>query len=282
MKNKFMIASYLLVSGILFSQVGINNQKPQGIFHVDGAKDNPATVAPNATQQLNDFVVDASGKVGIGTTTPSQKLEINTGGTTSAPITGFKLSDGNQKTDYVLTADTNGVGTWRPASIGLAQGVITSIPDSSGDVPFQSTLTYTVRPGTYITLAPGRWKVDITQLLRYNGTEPFLADDWIWVRFSLGDSPTVPAISSDLPPAAGRLVSMGFQGPCPAAPTGVQAKYNIGSGSLYVNNTSGANKTYYLLVGNIAVIGTPSNNKTFSAVGGNWGENTITAVRIQQ
>jgi hypothetical protein len=33
----------MIVSGAIYSQVGINTSNPQGTFHVDGGKDNDAT-----------------------------------------------------------------------------------------------------------------------------------------------------------------------------------------------------------------------------------------------
>ncbi len=58
-------------------QVGINTTNPQGIFNVDGAKDNPSTGIPSATQQSNDFVVTSAGSVGIGTTSPDNSAKID-------------------------------------------------------------------------------------------------------------------------------------------------------------------------------------------------------------
>lgn len=106
MKKHNLLLAALMVNVMAFAQVGINTPNPQGIFNIDGAKDNPTTgSAHTAAQQLNDFTVLASGYVGIGTTAPTQKLEIKTGGTITTPVTGFKLADGNENTNYVLTSD---------------------------------------------------------------------------------------------------------------------------------------------------------------------------------
>lgn len=51
-----------------------------------------------------------SGKLGIGTSNPSEKLDVN--GTVQ--MTGFKMPAGHDD-DYVLTSDSDGNGTWQPA-----------------------------------------------------------------------------------------------------------------------------------------------------------------------
>ncbi|WP_262483947.1 hypothetical protein [Chryseobacterium sp. Leaf405] len=43
MMKQFFTTFSLLATGLAFSQVGINTSNPQGAFHVDAAKDNPAT-----------------------------------------------------------------------------------------------------------------------------------------------------------------------------------------------------------------------------------------------
>lgn len=73
----FFITIAILSSSLIYSQVGVNTVKPQTIFHIDGAKDNPkSNTIPNASQQSNDFVVTAEGKVGIGTINPRSTIDI--------------------------------------------------------------------------------------------------------------------------------------------------------------------------------------------------------------
>ncbi|BFO67471.1 hypothetical protein [Chryseobacterium sp. KCF3-3] len=74
------------------AQVGVNTQNPQGVLHVDGAKDNAAAGTPTAAQQLNDFTVTSNGNVGIGTTSPGTKLDVisTTGGVAIPRVTNIE------------------------------------------------------------------------------------------------------------------------------------------------------------------------------------------------
>ncbi|MFZ2188264.1 MAG: LamG-like jellyroll fold domain-containing protein [Candidatus Moraniibacteriota bacterium] len=72
----------------------------------------------------SSLVVDNSGNVGIGTTSPGSLLDIN--GT--AKMTGFQLGT-TTTAGYVLTADANGTGTWQAATGGgLSGGTNNYIP----------------------------------------------------------------------------------------------------------------------------------------------------------
>ncbi len=69
--KKTLLLMLINISANIFAQVGINTENPQGIFHVDGGKNNPVTGLPTSTQQKDDFVVLASGQVGIGNSVPN-------------------------------------------------------------------------------------------------------------------------------------------------------------------------------------------------------------------
>ncbi|MGI9580218.1 hypothetical protein ACR1PO_03290 [Chryseobacterium sp. RRHN12] len=68
--KSFFCSTVFLATHMVFAQVSVNTTNPQGAFHVDGSKDNPATGTPTAVQQANDFVVKPSGSVGVGTVVP--------------------------------------------------------------------------------------------------------------------------------------------------------------------------------------------------------------------
>ena len=312
MQKHITILTALLISAASFSQVGINTPNPQGIFNIDGAKDNPTTgSAHTAAQQLNDFTVLASGNVGIGTTVPTQKLEIKTGGTSATPVTGFKLADGNENTNYVLTSDATGVGTWKPAG-NITYKLGTHITDNFVNSPFVGkTANDWYSTGTYITLAPGIWRVDINQLLAgyVNGTDFLTADEWMWFRFSFTDDASwgatpIGAADANTPldpnrpshpqsaltqdfitldfsngnviPSGVQFVSTNYDGPRIASPT----RFAVANGSFLIRNNTSAPKTYYLCAN--PYYGTSSHpNFFFRNVGAsNWGENRIIATAI--
>lgn len=110
MKKKILLLAGVFSIGIMQAQVGINTDSPLRAFHIDGKNDNQAI--PTAPEVLNDFVVTSDGDVGIGTITPTVKLEIITGGTPTNIIPGFRLIDGNEGLGKTLVSDENGVARW--------------------------------------------------------------------------------------------------------------------------------------------------------------------------
>lgn len=106
--KKFYTVAIMALPIVAFSQVGINTTNPLGILHIDGAKDNPASGTPNASQQANDIVATADGRLGIGTLSPTARLELNT-----ASGSALKITDGTQGIGKVLTSDASGLAIWQ-------------------------------------------------------------------------------------------------------------------------------------------------------------------------
>ncbi|WP_267402093.1 MULTISPECIES: tail fiber domain-containing protein [unclassified Chryseobacterium] len=71
-------------------------------------------IGNTTTGTLNErFRIAGNGNVGIGVSAPAVKLDITSGGTSTAPVTAIKIVDGNQAAGKILTSDANGEGTWQ-------------------------------------------------------------------------------------------------------------------------------------------------------------------------
>ena len=289
MNKNIILLIGLLLSGFSYSQVGINTTNPQGIFNIDGGKDNPTTGSTHSNaEQLNDFTVTAAGNVGIGKIAPSTKLHITTGGTATTPNpSGFRLEDGNQNTNFVLTSDTNGVGTWKPVAATRIVGTL----GAGIDVPFKTTGGVYRKTGSYIDLPSGKWEIKVTMLMPVGGVSSdalpgggtMTVNDWVWLKttFSTVNAATIvdSQISSDIEGAS--LVSNLFFGPKSVSG---EPKFNMLNGSVIINNTSTASKRYYYYAGNTDsqeyTTGSGKATKFYLFGGWNWGENSITAFKV--
>ncbi|WP_449398988.1 hypothetical protein [Chryseobacterium wanjuense] len=106
MKKRIIILSNLFFLGYYSAQVGINNPNPQTSLHIDGAKDNPASGIPSGTQQANDVTITSEGRIGVGTISPSESLDIFSG---NARIRNINTNVGTGGIDRNVVADANGV-----------------------------------------------------------------------------------------------------------------------------------------------------------------------------
>ncbi|SMO75174.1 hypothetical protein SAMN06265171_10692 [Chryseobacterium rhizoplanae] len=268
---------FLLFSTKSMGQIAINTGNPQATFHIDGGKDNPSAGAPSISQQLNDVAVTSTGNLGIGTTLPTQKFEIQTGGTLASPTTGFKLADGNQQDNYVLTSDTNGTATWKRYPLITVTGAF--VPVGTGNkVRFQQDSQF-YTTGAYIDVSPGIWKIDVILLLQHDSTSsPLTSDVWLKIKASFSDHDVdgINILTNDFYTTANRLVSTVFRGPSEGNKNGIL------QGVILLKNSTNAVKRYYLVVGDTTVENAiPS--AYFKNIGGNeWGENCINAYPISQ
>lgn len=291
MNKNIIISIGLLLSGFSYSQVGINTSNPQGIFNIDGGKDNPTTGSAHSNaEQLNDFTVTAAGNVGIGKIAPSTKLHITTGGIATSPNpSGFRLEDGNQNTNFVLTSDTNGVGTWKPVAATRIVGIL----GAGIDVPLVTTGGVYRKTGSYIDLPSGKWEVRVTMLMPVGGVSSdavpgggkMTANDWVWLKTTFSTATTTTIVDSDISSdiEGASLVSNLFFGP-KSVPD--QPKFNMLYGSVIINNTSTASKRYYYYAGNTDsqeyTTGSGKATKFYLFGGWNWGENSITAMKVDK
>ena len=316
MKKNIILFAALFISTAAFSQVGINTSTPEGVFHIDSKKNNN-NIASTSTTVADDVVVsNTSGKegnVGLGTKDPSVKLEIQTGGTSSSVIPGFKLVDGTQNTNYILTSDANGVARWGQ---GPTLKVTTGVKGPQGAyIPYMKTgggVWYAT--GGYIDLPVGKWLVTAYILLQIDnsgGTNPdgnnivtplMSKDQWLWVRSTF----TTTAPSGSQFPASNAIPTqpMTSSGNIPDSsiyPTKISGlyagntNYQLIQGSVYINNTTSGTQRYYQVVGDIqpSVSSTDGASNIFwnggtasghgvhlKGIGGNWSENLFYAVPI--
>lgn len=174
MKKTIYTISVLLFSFYLHAQVGVNTENPQQLFHVDGKKDNPNSGAPNATQQINDVVITENGQIGVGTSSPTRKLEINNGATAGA----IKIVDGTQGENKVLMSNAEGVGSWQtPASIRPT--ILGTFPNPARSFISTTALTH-VNTAISIKLTKGKWVVSAGLTIDYK-----VANSHKWLHASL-------------------------------------------------------------------------------------------------
>lgn len=98
------------------SQIGVNTDNPKALLHIDGRSSvvttNPSTGGVTSAQAVDDIVIRDRGLIGIGTLSPTVKVDI------ANPYNGSSLSlkDGNEGQNKVLISDADGFGRW--SSVG--------------------------------------------------------------------------------------------------------------------------------------------------------------------
>lgn len=111
----------------------------------------------------SEVVIDDNGNVGIGTKSPTNKLEINKSGVND---TGLKLTVG-AASGLKLISDANGNARWNSDYIKYG-----TVPSTGVNIPEFSKQYYT---GAEITLTTGRWIVEFgayAGLANVTGTSP--------------------------------------------------------------------------------------------------------------
>ena len=200
------------------------------------------------------------GNVGIGTINPSRTLHVNS--TTAGAV---RIVDGTQGNGRVLTSDATGVATWQSTGIDNVVGVLSG---TGVNIAYNQTVNF-LQTGSYITLPPGRYAVNVTMLLARNTTSlPSPNNSFFWVRSSFSDSAGVNPVSS--PDIVGSTLASGNFGG-----TSVYAMLN---GTIIINNSTAGNKTYYYVAGRTVFSNT---TETLTGFGSTyWAENNIIAYRL--
>jgi hypothetical protein len=181
----------------------------------------------------------------------------------------IRIADGTQGTSKILTSDATGVAsrvtdnTTQSGRTSAFGGGVTIPYADMGLSPATGTARYTT---ANITLPPGRWVV-MANLLINGGAMP--SGGGVWIRTYLAESATVNTGTTDIVPGTGGLMSGSFV---------FSQVFSICAGQVFVNNTSGANKTYYLwcLVERNATV---PNTFSIGAIGRSfWSENQLFAI----
>ena len=270
-----------------------------------------AFLTGGGTQSTNERLrIDGVGNVGIGTNAPGQKLEtmngnllLNNNNNTSAELriaepstsgtnyTAFKTQAQAANITYTLpSADgtngqslvTNGSGVlgW-----GNDKGTL-GVMGAGATIPGTATGTY-YNTGSSITLPPGKFIVLVNMMLGATTTpmsqttanqpgsffiKTFFANTSFGTTAGATMSPALPQtnVTPDVV-GNGKLISGSIS---------VGQPYNLLSGYVVINNTSGAYKTYYYWMGWVQMTNILSSN-SLSLIGGtNYGENSIVAIPV--
>lgn len=224
-KKKILLAFAVFASSILFAQIGVGTINPRNAFHVDGGKNNNAVGSPTTVQQQDDVIITDAGQIGVGTSSPSTKLHINS---TLSPA--LRIVDGTQGANKVLTSDINGNASWT-ASAATKPTVSGILPALSPNV-VNDTWVYL---NAYITLPPGNWLVQMGTALKKNDSTLNSS----WINFTLSDNATSFAVTSDIDGTrSGSQIAI--------ATASANDLLTFGGGVLAINNNTGTSKTYYL------------------------------------
>lgn len=259
MKKLYYILSGLFICMGLYAQIGIMSERPQGVFMVDGAKDDPSSGTTTPAQIANNVYVSNNGQLSIGIT-PSGSSSLLVGG----PIT---IQDGNQAQDRLLVSDANGKAEWKSVGeLTYINGYLHPTGVASGLYPNASNTNY--QTGSYIDLPPGTYAISLIMMARTAYLTKWNGVRSLWARMSLSDSPSSLAASSDF------INSMLFSGNLYKG--GV---YVIIKGTLIMRNTTPTTKRYYLITW--APLGDTSLSNTLMYLGsGAFPENKLYAIRL--
>lgn len=198
------------------------------------------------------YMLQSNAQVGIGTTNPSAMLHVKGG------VRLEHSSSGNEK---ILKVNQQGEVRWaRPF---LLEIISTTLPSKGLNIENQNVHRYT---NLSITLPRGRYIVKGIFLL--NASPNLTNMQSCWVTAYLSDSATIGQFSSDIIPQSANQMSGGIIGP---------AIYNILEGSIAIENSTMAPKTYYLWAYK-KNYGSSNTSYIVNFASSAWGENILYAV----
>ena len=209
----------------------------------------PASVGGGSVTSVTGTAANVTGVVAVANG--------GTGATTQTGAANAILPSQSGNSGKLLTTDgTN--SSWL-ASAATKVPVTASLTATTKTI----TNTYGEYTGSSITLGPGKWNVQISMLL------PDDCNCDMWVRSTLSDSTTNAGSSADV---IGATTASGLH---------FASKFATLNGSIIVNNTSAASKTYYYWAANIATYNSCTYKLTNFATTA-WGENQMIAFPMNQ
>jgi hypothetical protein len=216
------------------------------------------TTANGTTSITERMRIENNGYTGIGTASPTAPLHVN-----SASSPAVRIVDGTQATNYVLTSDANGNGSWKAQVINVVTG---TLPATGPTITTDNVYTYT---NGYITLPAGKWIVHLGSTGQMSGMN--ITDAQYWLGLFLCDGNSSFAITGD--------IISGVSGIEIRGPIGRGMSLCFINGALAINNTTGANKTYYIWALKAPIGGTPTSLSWINVTGNTNLERYLYAIK---
>ncbi|MFP3598025.1 hypothetical protein [Chryseobacterium sp. SIMBA_029] len=237
MKKTIILSMILLSNVIVLGQTGINTSTPSAALDIVSKGNTNATKALeiNNSSAKEMMTVLNNGNVGIGETAPTATLQV-----TNTTSTALRIVDGTQGAGKVLTSDGTGNTSWvNPALSAVSGNLPTTTVSFTTYGPGNPPNTSLYSGGT-ITLPQGKWLVSFGSVASLGQNDRInTSDAQLWCTGYLTDSSTNSTTTADYITAyTGQRGSGGS--------IGRGMNRTMVAGSIAINNTSGANKTYYL------------------------------------
>lgn len=208
MKKNILFYILTTLSSIsAYSQIGIGTTSPQGVLHIDAAKN--TTVGTPISNVNDDVIIDVKGNIGIGTM-PATYLTKDTAGNLtvvndiklnilSATPGAIKIVDGTQLDKRVLVSDANGVGTWQKlrnftnVESGTVETATTQYPNPTLSSSSGPAYKYS---NTKIVLSEGRWLINSGLTIMVNNNSSTNNVNTYWLNTALSDDPASSSLTN--------------------------------------------------------------------------------------
>lgn len=238
MKGKTIIV-YCTFAGCIYTsaQVGINTGTPSATLDIvsKGNTNTTKALEVNNSSSKEMITVLNNGNVGIGESIPTSSLHV-----TNTTGTAVRIVDGTQGAGKVLTSDASGNSTWVNPALKAISGSLPTSPVSFTSYGSGTPANISLYTGGTITLSPGKWLVTFGSLASLGTSDKInTSDAQLWCTGFLTDSPSSSITTIDyISTYTGQRGSGGS--------IGRGMNRTMVAGSIAINNTSAANKIYYL------------------------------------